>query len=172
MTLEQFGIYSEIISSVAVIASLIYVARQLKQTTDAIHSQSRESIKDGALSEIFKIFDNPELLLLISDNDDLTRLEQSKLNAFFVYSLRSREYSWLQYKNGVIDKSQWDTELAVTKFFLDSIKLRIWWKKFGKNVFSPEYGAFIESLISAAPATDKGFLLETTWFNQETDESS
>ena len=169
MTFEQYGVLAEIISSIAVIASLIYVARQLKQTTDAIHAQSRQAVKEGALSELFKVMDDPELNLLVTDKEQLTQLEQSKLNAYFFASLRAREFSWLQYKNGLIDEAQWQTELAVTKFFLDSKKIRIWWNKLGKNGFSQEYVEFIEDLIQESPAMDSGFTLHSTWLNNEKD---
>ena len=172
MTLEQFGILSEIVASIAVIASLIYVARELKQTTNAIHAQSRQSVKEGSMDELFKVMDDPELILLITEKEQLSKTDQSKLNAYFFVSLRSREFAWLQYKNGVIDAAQWETELLVTKLFLDSKKLRIWWNRVGKLGFSKEYVKFIEELIQESPATDEGFTLEFTWFDVEKDKNS
>jgi hypothetical protein len=165
MALDQIAAFAEIIASIAVVASLIYVAVQLRQNTDAIHAQSREAIKTGSLSELFKVMDQPDLMLLITDKETLTPLEQSRLNAYFFASMRAREFSWLQYRNGVIDRSQWQTELLVTQFFLDSKKLRVWWDKVGRAGFSDEYGEFIDALLAKAPATDTGFGLESRWFD-------
>ena len=60
----------------------------------------------------------------------------------------------------------------VTKLFLDSKKLRIWWNRVGKLGFSKEYVKFIEELIQESPATDEGFTLEFTWFDVEKDKNS
>ncbi len=47
MTLEEFNFIAEIIASIAVIASLIYVALQIKQNTAATHVTAAQSFAEA-----------------------------------------------------------------------------------------------------------------------------
>jgi hypothetical protein len=66
----------------------------------------------------------------------------------------------------VIDEAQWKTELLVTKFFLDSKKLRVWWERIGRAGFSEGYVRFIDQILQEEPATDAGFGMESRWFDE------
>jgi len=162
-TLEQFVLVAELIASIAVIGSLVYVAKQLIQNTEAIHAQSRQAIMTNATSEIFEVLENPSLVLSIAKEGDLTMEERIELSTYFTASFTSRDSAWLQWRNGVIDESQWETEKLVTEVFLDSSKVRQWWERFGKMAFSREYKNFIDALISDRPATDTSFQGNFNW---------
>ena len=161
--LEQFVLVAELISSIAVIGSLVYVARQLRQNTEAIHAQSRQAIMTNATSEIFEVLENPSLILSIAKDGDLSIEERIELSCYFTASFRSREFAWLQWRHGVIDEAQWETEKLVTEFFLDSSRVRQWWEQLGRMAFSTEYRRFIDALITGRPATDTSFQGNINW---------
>ena len=120
MTLADWAQIAEIIAAVAVIASLIYVAKQLRQNTDALVAQSRQSLLAGSHSELSFEIENPEMVTCMLGNDDPPPEQQVKVHAWMCMVFRAREYAWLQYRNGVIDESLWNTEVAVMLFFFDS----------------------------------------------------
>jgi hypothetical protein len=53
MTLEELAYLAQIVGVILVIASLMYVARQLRQNTAAILAQSRQSVLAAAQAELF-----------------------------------------------------------------------------------------------------------------------
>ena len=173
MTLSDYALLAEIVSSIGVIASLIYVSIQLKQNTLAKQAESRHAVMSSSVSELFEIMHDSEIMILVLEKEDLSPIEQAKLNAYFGATFRAREYSWLQFQNGIIDKPQWKTELTVIQnVFLDSVKVRIWWENLGKLSFSKEFSEFIDKLISEQPATNKTFKLITSWYDNEKDKDS
>ena len=163
MSLEQYALLGEIVASLAVFASLIYLAIQMRQNTEAIHAQSRQAIKEGVLTEITLIMSEPDLYLSLTEKEELLPIEQGKLNAYFIASLRAREFSWLQYQNGVIDESQWETENLVSQVFVDSKRFREWWSKVGEPTFSKSFVIYIEGLIKKGPATDTYWSSSLRW---------
>ncbi len=84
MSLQDFGVLAEIIASVAVVISLIYLALQIKQST----AQSTAAASSGVLNEFNRMQEVmlanpliPELFGKLEDNDGLNRTEEALLEA-------------------------------------------------------------------------------------------
>ena len=82
MNLDQIANLAEIIGVTLVIASLIYVAKQLRQNTNAIHAQTRQAVLVAAQSELFAVMENPDLVISIVKMDSLTPEEHVRLNSW------------------------------------------------------------------------------------------
>ena len=61
MSLEYFANLAEVVGVILVIASLIYVAKQLRQNTNAIRAQSRQSVLAASQAELFVTIDYAQL---------------------------------------------------------------------------------------------------------------
>ena len=157
MSLEEFSYLADVLASVAVIASLIYLARQVRQNTGAIYAQSRQAVLAASQAEIFAEMDNPDIVMSILKAGSLTPEEQIRLNSWLFALMRAREFAWLQYGNGVIDQVQWQTEVGVVQFFFDSQRTRDWWDTIGRAPFGKGFVSFIDGVITGRPAT------ETLW---------
>ena len=157
MNLDQIANLAEIIGVTLVIASLIYVAKQLRQNTNAVHAQTRQAVLVAAQSELFAVMENPDLVISIVKMDSLTPEEHVRLSSWLFAAFRAREFAWLQYKNGVIDETQWKTEVGVIQFIFDSQRTRDWWAKIGRVPYGTDFVEFVDSVIRGQPAT------ETTW---------
>jgi hypothetical protein len=154
---------SEIVSSIAIVVTLIYLTVEVQQNTDALHAQSRQSVLNSGQSELFAMLEYPDIVKSITKKEPLTSDEHVRLNMILVAMMRGREYSWLQYQNGIIDEAQWQTELAVIIFVLDSQRTRDWWEKVGRNAFSYQYSEFVDSLIQNNPPTEVLWKSITNW---------
>jgi len=173
---------SEIVSSIAIVVTLIYLTVEVQQNTDALHAQSRQSVLTSGQSELFAMLEYPDIVKSITKKEPLTSDEHVRLNMILVAMMRGREYSWLQYQNGIIDEAQWQTELAViifildsqrtrdwwekvgrNAFILDSQRTRDWWEKVGRNAFSDQFSEFVDSLIQNNPPTEVLWKSITNW---------
>ena len=163
MTLENFSYLAEIIGVLLVIASLIYVAKQLRQNTDAVLAQSRHAVLTASQAELYSYVENPDLTVSLANLDPLTPEQHAKISSSLFATFRARQFAWLQYRDGNIDEAQWQTEVSVIKFFLDQDRVRVWWSKLGRVAFGDEYSNFIDSLIADLPATNSTFQTSTTW---------
>lgn len=169
MKLEKFSNAVEAASSVAVVVTLIVLIVEIRQNTEALNAQSRQSLLTAAQTQLLLVADQPDIITSISKPGPLTGEENAKLDAWLTASMRGREYAWLQYKRGLIDDDQWNTELAVTRIVVSSPRTRLWWSELGRTYVSAEYAAFVDGLIRDQPTSDK-WEASTNWANQPTEE--
>ena len=76
MNWTKWASIAEIISSVAILVTLLYLAIQTEQNTDAINSQSRQSLAEGAVFEQTIWLQYPQLTSFIVDNSIEMTFEQ------------------------------------------------------------------------------------------------
>ena len=62
MKLERLSAMAELVSSVAIVVTLVYLTMEVRQNTEAQHAQSRQSILSSSQAELFVIMDHPDVL--------------------------------------------------------------------------------------------------------------
>lgn len=102
MNREAVSALGTIIGGVAVFATLVYLAVQVRQNTAAINAQSRQTVLAAAQTEIFIRIQHPDLDIAMVQDDVPSIEEQVKINSWLAGTLRAREFSWLQYNQGFI----------------------------------------------------------------------
>jgi hypothetical protein len=155
-TLEAIGL-------IAIVASLIFLAVETRQNTNALFAASRQAVMGAALQELFLQFENPDIALSITKDGPLTPEEHIRLDTFLTSTLRAREFAWLQYKDDIVDQAQWDTEVAVIETVFDSQRNRDWWNNLGREYFGTGFVRFIDSVFSRQPATNEMWGKAANW---------
>jgi hypothetical protein len=146
---------ADIASSIAILVTLFYLAiqtqqvsRQTEQTNNILLSNSRQVSLEGDLSVLRLIADHPEYTALAGISDrDLTALEEQQLNALIGSIVRIREFSFQQYKAGLLDEETWESYLVVlTRLIQNNNQATIWWE-ISRNEYPPDFVAEIESAM-------------------------
>ena len=172
MNRSKLADLSEIFSSIAIVITLIYLAIEITQNTDAIEGQTRQAVLTSAQAEITLLLDNPDLVRSLAGLEQLSETDSIRLDNFLALALRSREFSWLQYQSGSIDEAQWATEEVVLISIFDSEIARLWWQRMGREVFGEEFVDFVDELISGIPATNSIWRTSATWASTALNESN
>ena len=172
MSLDFFANLAEVVGVALVVASLIYVAKQLRQNTDAIRAQSRQSVLAASQAELFTTISEPSITINIGNQEPLTEEDQVRVSSYVFAIFRAREFAWLQHNNGVVDDTQWNTELAVLLFFLDSDRIRDWWTNVGRSAFGNEFSEFVDGLCEEHNPTNSSFKGMANWVSVESPISS
>ena len=141
MNLPRWSALAELLSSFAILVTLVYLTVEIQQNTQAIESTSRQAILDTAVSILAFPIGNPALELnMVKPN--LTPEESLQLSAYlFTHFVRTRTM-WQQYQAGALDEEAW---LAVEATFVDTIshtQSRKWWDAFHRNAG----GEFVDHL--------------------------
>lgn len=153
MTLEQASLVAQIVSAVAVIASLVFVGVQLKQATAAIRGSSSEAHAALYTELVHSIIDNADFARIWSKGlTDPKGLREDEWVRFVAYSsalFRQYETSRVQWQKGRLDNEHWHTieKQAISFGHLPGLKEA--WKLRG-HWYSPEFRAWFESLDSKA----------------------
>jgi hypothetical protein len=79
--------------------------------------------------------------------------------------MRLREFSWLQFRNGIIDDNQWSTELVIIQSVLSSTHIRVWWDSVGRQIYGSEFVEFVDDALKDQPISNELFETMTNWTN-------
>ena len=103
---------SELVGAVAVVVTLGYVAVQIRQNTNAILANSRQTLLDADLGLISDFIDHAVDPHLIGDEVKLTPEDERRFTWLLVKAIRIREFAWHQYKSGNLDEKSWQSYMA------------------------------------------------------------
>ena len=143
---------AEIVSSVAVLVTLVYLAIQTQQTTDAINSQSRQSLFESAQFEQSVWIQYPELTALIIDSSvEMSLKEKVQLDGMMLLALSRREFAFQQYQAGVLDESIWNNEKEIVSLLLGTERTRSWWSSIGQYGWGQEFVDVVQAIIKDQP---------------------
>jgi hypothetical protein len=157
MNWAAIGALGEVAGAIAVVATLFYLASQIRQNTNALKAGSRRTALEGGHTILFSLVENPNIVADIIKPGELDDEEKIRLSAFLFAFLRFGEFAWGQYREGAIDSEQWSTEANVIRFAFDTQRTRVWWEDIGRSVFSAEFADFVDDVLRANQPT------ETMW---------
>ena len=154
MTLEQWAFVAQIISAVAVIASLIFVGFQLRQATSAIRATSSQAHSGLYTDLVRSIIDNADFArtwsIGLADPKALKDEEWVRFVAYASALFRLYESSRVQWLNGRLDEEHWNTIEHQAADFGHLPGLQHAWQLRG-HWFSPEFRKWFESLKPTQP---------------------
>jgi hypothetical protein len=149
MTLEQWAYLSEITAAVAVVASLIYLGAQVRQSNVLSRAQTRQSMIQMAREEILGV--TPAIYAAFTA-DEVSTEDKINLHQWLVAMMRQREYEWLTRADGVIDPEMFDSYAGVIPMLLGPERARRWWDYHGnEHAFAPGFVAFVNELLEQIP---------------------
>ena len=154
--LEALANIGEVIGAAAVVASLLYLAVQVRQGTQAQRTEnyaraldrvsSTQSMlsQDGDLSRIFAVG--------VQDTSTLTPMEKIRFTWSLYEAFDSFEFMFYTYKNDQIPKEVWDRWSTTVAWWLSFPGVRTWWQHRPVQ-FTDSFSTFVESLLDDNPTT-------------------
>ncbi len=150
MTLEQYAFIAEIIGVILVIASLIYVARQLHQNTEMIratHASDLVSLNMGIVTPLTQDHDLAELWIRAeSDFDALEATDQQRMILFEWRAIQAW-HNWFNLRNkGLVSEEEWHQLIWIFEHIGRRQSVQEAWKRFkggytqqAQDFFSPYF---------------------------------
>ena len=139
----KWSAIAEILSSVAIVATLLYLAIQTQQNAAAIQSSSRQTMLMADL-EVLQMA--PDELLFAKEG--LTIPEMEKLQRYLIALVRSREFQWFQYRDGQLDREIWESYLGALRGNLSWPRTREWWDALSADGFDAGFVNEVNSYLS------------------------
>ena len=153
ITLEQMYYIGEIIGVIVVIASLLYVGRQLQQNVEALQASQRQTTMSSDIQYLLKIVEIPNLALLRT-KAELT--DEEKIQLYYMLSsyLRMRELDWIQYQKGALDETTWAAYQSTIKSIFSTPNARAVWQNISQFAMD-SFVAHVNSLIADEPVNER-----------------
>lgn len=152
MTLEQWSYAAQVVSAIAVIASLIFVGFQVRKATAAIRATSSQAHSSLYTDLVKSIIDNADFARVWSIGlMDPKALKEEEWVRFVGYAsalFRLYESSRVQWLNGRLDEEHWHTIERQAVDFGHLPGLQVAWQLRG-HWYSPEFRAWFDGLAPA-----------------------
>jgi len=144
---------SEIIGSMAVIITLIFLVLQMRENTRAIEASTRQAARDADVQSLISAMDHPDAILAWS-KPEITDEEAIRYTLWLVITCRNRENDWLQYQRGVMDEDSWKRyKSAITTTFRTE-RSRNWWVNYGTSAFNPGFVEEVNGILEETPVSN------------------
>jgi hypothetical protein len=153
MTLEQLAYIAQIAGVIVVAATLIFLTIQVRQGTVLLRSESRQTQLTNDQTGVYKFVEFPELGRILSQVETPSFEEKTKAIFWMIGQMRAREYEWLQYKAGAMDKESWESYRGVIYFVLGTERGRALWG-LTSGYFNPGFTEMVAGMIADMPPID------------------
>ena len=104
MNLTRLSAIAEITSSIAVLATLIYLTIEIQQNTQVLEASSRQAALENATAQLELAVNVPEIWLS-TVNPNLTDSEKVRLSAYLFAVVERGRTNWRHYQAGSMDEA-------------------------------------------------------------------
>jgi hypothetical protein len=151
---ETGAAVAEITAAVAVIASLIYLAIQIRQNNELLRSESRQALVTNDLASLSANFNNADVFAKYIAGQELSAEDQLRLSFMFTLDLRNREFEYFQYVHGLLDEQAWLAYRHVVLVNHSTGLGRAWWDEIGRGLVDPEFARQVDEMLVDAKPND------------------
>jgi len=145
---QVLGGFAELIGAIAVVVTLVYLARQLRHNTASVSASAYQmwlssnvhiniATAQEGLSEVLGpgLYDSKRLT-------EETFIKFALWNHSVFQLIQATHYL---YKSGALDHALWESEIHRAAVHLGLPGVRQWWDAGGRTQLTPEFAALVES---------------------------
>jgi len=147
---ELLGGVGSLIAALGVIWTLLYLANQLRQNTEAVRASTIQGLERGVSELIDSWTASVEKAALVSKGfssyEELSDDEKAFMQLIFRRMLLQMDTAFWSYKRGLLPEEIWQREQVVIRVCLSSSGGRAAWRRGG---FSESFTRFIDADLVA-----------------------
>ena len=151
MNWDAIGAMAELTGAIGVIASLVYLASQIRQNTSAMKGTTQESVVTRNTSWAVAIGSSPDLADLLThghrDYDSLPASERLRYGHMMLAAMKGAEATFYQYKRGLVEEELWQRTLAALLAYASFAGVRTWWRK-ARMSFTTEFRQIVDAELN------------------------
>ena len=149
MNWEAIATIAEIIGAVGVIASLVYLAVQIRDNTRSSRIQQQHESTRQFVDFMDILLLNPELAALHDkgrdspeslDSVELVRFRRLLLRGFWYFSAQYHQYTL-----GALGEDEWSESARIIRSYLAHVGVQDWWfNANGRSYVSPSFADYVD----------------------------
>lgn len=154
MTLADLGAVGELIGSLGVIISLLYLSIQIRQNTQSVQATSYQTVVDG-VNQVNRLLIAEEELprLVLAGQRDLSALspeDRVRFGAFLGHLVTNHEIALHLHTRGLLDADSFDAHRASVARVLAPPGARRWWE-LSRGAMSRALREHLDAELAARP---------------------
>jgi len=152
---SAFSAIGELVGAIAVVISLVYLSRQVRQNTAAVRTANASGVQSN-LQQLARVFyTDRELgaLVLRTMSGQLPERPEDRLAvwAYFFDMLKTAELAHRHYMRGDLEPDLWEASLAFYRAYFETPGFRSYWRERQAAFVPPFREAMTSWLGSAGP---------------------
>ena len=151
MSLTDLASLGSLLSSVAVLVSLLFLGVQIRQANRNQRSLMQQGRSARNVDLLSRLTDPKlsELLLRVLRGETVTDGEYLVLYAYIASVFWSYEDCFLQFRSGTLDTKSWASDVATLKRLLKNPAYRAVWRA-AREAMATEYKSFLDGIAAEA----------------------
>ena len=147
MNLETIGAIAQIIAAIGVIASLFYLAVQIRQNTQS----QRSVVVDSLTSSLIALFGQQAATLesmrafasVVEDWHGATEEDRLRTVSLLFSTFKLFENAWFQQRQGTLEKEQWEGWDLHIRVYYHRPGVQVWWSD-RRTMFAAGFRKYVE----------------------------
>jgi hypothetical protein len=149
MSLQDLGNIGEFIGAVGVVASLIYLAFQIRQNTKAVRRTAHISAVEAFNHLSSLIVQDPEIARILRtgvlDPDKLNEDERVRFERLASILITNLENLFFQHRDGLLEAERWEAYEAILREYVSLPAFSIFWQHV-KHRLSKPFRTYVDDL--------------------------
>ena len=162
MNWDAIGAIAETLGAVGVIASLVYLGRQIRDGQRALRAGSYQQFRQDIFQTMNSGRNDPQTVRAIrADMANFAELDEEDAHLFdwWIHGvMHSYDNAHYQYRKGMLDDERWEMHRSdVAGLFTNDPGAGQWWRQTSgrRSAFSPDFVALVEEILGEEP-DDRG----------------
>lgn len=152
MNWENIKIVLDIVGSLAIILSLIYVAKQLRQGTKSLKTSTRDSSFHSLMEWNYYVMSDAELAWIFisgcKDFDSLSEKQKARFLIVMASFFKVFENIYLHFLDQSVDSDVWENNHKIFLAYFFTPGMQLYWKE-RKLMLHPKFNHFLENISTA-----------------------
>lgn len=148
MDWEAIATLAELIGAIGVIASLVYLAIQIRDNTRSSRIQQRQESTRQFVDFMDILLLNPDLAEIHDrGRDHPEELDATEIGRFRRLVLRGFWYfsaQFHQYTTGALGEDEWSESARIIRNYLTHTGVQDWWHDGGRSYVSPSFANYVD----------------------------
>ncbi|GAB5452922.1 MAG: hypothetical protein Hals2KO_32500 [Halioglobus sp.] len=148
MTIQDWGAIGEILGAIATVATLIYLATQLRQNTRALQATSMDSTTQAANDIRASLFMDRAITEIyrkgLQNIEDLDEIDRERFRLIMTNALWAFWNTYTQSQLG--GRQSWDSQKNIARRFLSQPGGVWFWQNY-RGEFEPEFQSEIDNIL-------------------------
>jgi hypothetical protein len=157
LTLEALGNLGDFVGGIGVVASLLYLAQQIRRNTASVQAAAIQTTAQGAGNILAWLASDEDLMRLFvegcHDFDALSKADRHRFGAVMGVLLLNQSNVLSQTRMGFLAEDFWQGGLHRLRGTFALPGTVAWWQRGGRNSFNPQLQAWVDvELIGRSPS--------------------
>ena len=149
MNWDALGAIGEIVGAAGVIATLAYLAVQVRHNTRAVRSATLNAVTQAKRDELrWSSEIATPMRKALHTPDDMSEEDTWHVTEWMTAAFLARQNEYSQFTQGLLDADQWEQSEHIIRLLTGMEWFQKWWTPYGKDIYSRAFVARVELIMA------------------------